>query len=146
MTNQLTAQMNTILANWIVLYMKFHHYHWFIKGKHFFVLHDIFEKLYNEAAINIDELAERLLALDKKPISTLKAALDHSTIEEQNIEQTEQEMVNETIQDIKKMVTELKKGIELAEENNDDVTADLFISMTHNLEKHLWMFKSFLEV
>jgi len=146
MSNQLTAQVNTLIANWMVLYMKLHHFHWFIKGPHFFKLHEFYEKLYNEAAENIDELAERLLSIDKKPISTLKECLTQSTIEEVvSSDQGEEEMINETIRDLKKMVMEAKKGIEYAQENHDDVTADMLISMTKNLDKHIWMLQAFIK-
>lgn len=55
---------NKQIANWTVLYTKLHNYHWYVTGPDFFTLHAKFEELYNEAALHIDELAERLLALE----------------------------------------------------------------------------------
>ncbi|HVH95332.1 MAG TPA: ferritin-like domain-containing protein, partial [Bacillus sp. (in: firmicutes)] len=49
MTQELIHAVNKQVANWTVLYVKLHHYHWFVKGHHFFTLHEKFEELYDEA-------------------------------------------------------------------------------------------------
>lgn len=72
---QLQEAVNKQVANWTVLFTKLHNFHWYVKGHHFFVLHEKFEELYNEAAEYIDDLAERLLALEGSPIATLTEAL-----------------------------------------------------------------------
>ena len=79
-TQSLVDLVNKQVANWTVLFTKLHNFHWYVKGHQFFVLHDKFEELYNEAAIHIDELAERLLALEGKPVGTLKESLELASI------------------------------------------------------------------
>ena len=37
-TNPVTETLNTQVANFSVLYMKLHHYHWYVKGESFFTL------------------------------------------------------------------------------------------------------------
>ena len=37
-----------ILANIHTLHVKLHQYHWYVKGKNFYALHNVFENLYNE--------------------------------------------------------------------------------------------------
>lgn len=49
--------MNTQLSNWFILYSKLHRFHWYVKGPHFFTLHEKFEELYNEAAETADAIA-----------------------------------------------------------------------------------------
>ncbi|MDV2888516.1 ferritin-like domain-containing protein, partial [Alkalihalophilus pseudofirmus] len=58
MENQLVHVLNKQIANWSVLYMKLHNYHWYVKGEQFFTLHVKFEEFYNEAGLHVDELAE----------------------------------------------------------------------------------------
>ena len=53
---QLVQIVNKQVADWTVLYVKLHNYHWNVKGPQFFVLHDKFEELYTEAATYIDDL------------------------------------------------------------------------------------------
>ena len=45
-------------------------------------LHEKFEELYNEASVYVDDLAERILAIEGNPIATLREALEWSVIEE----------------------------------------------------------------
>ncbi|HEY2420731.1 MAG TPA: ferritin-like domain-containing protein, partial [Neobacillus sp.] len=49
MSNQLVSVLNKQIANWTVLYVKLHNYHWYVKGGQFFTLHVKFEEFYNEA-------------------------------------------------------------------------------------------------
>jgi starvation-inducible DNA-binding protein len=144
MSDELHQELNRQVANWTVLYEKFHHYHWYIKGKHFFTLHEKFEELYNEANQYIDDLAERILALGGKPVATLSECLKITTLQEASGNENEDTMVNSVIQDLEKLTTELTSGIELAEKEHDDGTADMFIGICQNLKKHIWMLKSFL--
>ncbi|MBP3039776.1 DNA starvation/stationary phase protection protein [Bacillaceae bacterium Marseille-Q3522] len=141
---EIVNALNQQVANWTVLYMKLHHYHWFVKGKHFFNLHEKFEEFYNEADKNIDELAERILALEGQPVSTLKDCLKVSTIEEAKGYGSAAQMVEEVSKDFKKITGELQKAIDLAEGIEDQATGDMFIGMKKSLEKHIWMLKAYL--
>jgi starvation-inducible DNA-binding protein len=144
MKSELTNAVNQQIANWSVLYIKFHNYHWYVTGPEFFTLHTKFEELYNEAALYIDELAERLLALGDKPVATMAAALEFSSIKEAEGKETAQEMVANIIEDFTTMIKELKAGMELAEAAKDETTGDLLLSIHSALEKHVWMLNSFL--
>lgn len=144
MSSELLQALNKQVANWTVLYMKLHHYHWFVKGERFFTLHEKFEELYDEANEYIDELAERVLILHEKPLSTLNDCLKVSSLEEAQGNETVEQMVQNVINDFETVCNELKEGIELAEKEGDDVTADIFIGMMGSLQKHNWMLKAFL--
>jgi starvation-inducible DNA-binding protein len=141
---QLLDIVNKQIADWIVLYVKLHNYHWYVKGHQFFVLHAKFEELYNEAALYIDELAERLLALNGKPVATMKECLELSSIQEAKDNETDEQMVQQLYQDFLSMLEDLAKGLELAEETNDEATGDMLLGIHKSLEKHNWMLKSFL--
>ena len=132
------------LANWNVLNTKLHNYHWFVKGPHFFTLHAKFEELYNEAGSIIDELAERILMVGGKPVATLKEYLEKTTIKEASSGLSAEEMVQSLVDDFSTVSKELKDGIEVAEQNKDQVTADQLLGIVASLEKHNWMLNSFL--
>jgi starvation-inducible DNA-binding protein len=135
---------NKQVADWTVLYMKLHNYHWYVKGQQFFVLHEKFEELYNEAAGYIDDLAERMLSLNGKPVGTLKECLEISSIKEAEGNESDVQMVESIYQDFNSMLEDLAKGMELAEEVNDEATGDMLLGIHQSLEKHIWMLKSFL--
>lgn len=136
--------LNQQIANWNVLYTKLHRFHWYVKGPHFFTLHVKFEELYEEAAATIDEFAEQLLTIGGSPVSTLKEYLEVATIEESTEKLTAEEMVQAIVKDFEQIIIELKAGMEKAEENNDEVTSDMFLGLIGKLNKHNWMLKSFL--
>ncbi|MDQ0857958.1 Dps family protein [Bacillus sp. V2I10] len=144
MSEKLVQTVNKQVANWTVLYEKLHNYHWFVKGQNFFTLHEKFEELYNEAHVHIDELAERLLALDGAPVATLKECLELSTVSEAEGKETAEQMVKTIYDDFSKVADELKEGMDLADEVGDETTGDMLLAIHQSLEKHNWMLKSFL--
>ncbi|EPZ37698.1 DNA-binding ferritin-like protein [Anoxybacillus ayderensis] len=144
MKEKLIDIVNKQIANWNVLYVKLHNYHWYVKGPQFFTLHTKFEELYNEAALHIDELAERLLALGGKPLATMKEYLAVASVHEAKGNETAEEMVAEIVCDFETMIHELKDGMDYAGEINDETTGDMLLGIHQSLEKHVWMLKSFL--
>ncbi|NNU95627.1 Dps family protein [Anoxybacillus sp. EFIL] len=144
MKEKLIDIVNKQIANWNVLYVKLHNYHWYVKGPQFFTLHTKFEELYNEAALHIDELAERLLALGGKPLATMKEYLAVASVQEAKGNETAEEMVAEIVRDFETMIHELKDGMDYAGEINDETTGDMLLGIHQSLEKHVWMLKSFL--
>lgn len=144
MSNELVQALNLQVANWTVLYVKLHNYHWYIKGRHFFTLHEKFEQLYDEANQNIDELAERILAIGGKPVATVKEYLALATVKDATGTENEEEMVKAVIADFEKLSDELQNGIKIAESTGDDGTADMFIGIKKSLSKHIWMLNAYL--
>ncbi|WP_274361774.1 Dps family protein [Paenibacillus thermotolerans] len=144
MRDQLFAVLNKQIANWTVLYTKLHSYHWYVKGQQFFTLHAKFEELYNEAALHIDELAERLLALGGKPVATMAGSLKLASVQEASGEESAEGMVSAVADDFRMLLGELKLGMELADAAGDETTGDLLLGIYSGLEKHVWMLNSFL--
>jgi starvation-inducible DNA-binding protein len=55
--------LSRLLADTYVLYLKTHNFHWNVTGPMFNTLHLMFEQHYNEAALAVDLVAERIRAL-----------------------------------------------------------------------------------
>jgi starvation-inducible DNA-binding protein len=144
MSKEITQLVNKQVANWSVLFTKLHNYHWFVKGPEFFTLHEKFEELYNEAATHIDELAERLLAIEGKPVGTMKEILEISTIHEAEGGESAEQMVKNIANDFSTLIEELKEGMEVAETAGDETTGDMLLAIHQSVEKHNWMLHAFL--
>ncbi|MBN8250770.1 DNA starvation/stationary phase protection protein [Priestia flexa] len=144
MSKELTTIVNKQVANFSVMYIKLHNYHWYVKGEQFFTLHEKFEELYTETATVIDDLAERLLALGGSPVATMKEILEMSSIEEAHGNETAKDMVSELVKDFTTLTTELKQGMDVAGEVDDETTGDMLLAIHQSLEKHMWMLNSFL--
>nr|WP_040713699.1 DNA starvation/stationary phase protection protein [Paenibacillus curdlanolyticus] len=138
------AALNSQLADWSVLYVKLHDYHWHVKGPNFYTLHAKFEELYTEAAAFVDEVAERILALGGKPTSTMKKYLEQSAIAEAAGNEDATGMVRTLASDLSGIADRLQQGVEAAEAASDGPTADLLVTKREAVQKHLWMLKAFL--
>lgn len=143
-TTPIVTFLNKQVATCTVLNTKLYNYHWNVKGESFFDLHVKFEELYKENAFNLDTIAERILALRGKPIGTIKEALALSSIKEASGDETAKEMVQQLVKDFETISKELTEGIENSEENKDQPTADLLVTIRESLEKHTWMLNAYL--
>ncbi|ELL5578975.1 TPA: DNA starvation/stationary phase protection protein [Staphylococcus aureus] len=146
MSNQqdVVKELNQQVANWTVAYTKLHNFHWYVKGPNFFSLHVKFEELYNEASQYVDELAERILAVGGNPVGILTECLEQSIVKEAAKGYSAEQMVEELSQDFTNISKQLENAIEIAGNAGDDVSEDMFIGMQTSVDKHNWMFKSYL--
>lgn len=136
--------LNQLLSNYFVMYVKLHRYHWYIQGKHFFQLHDKFEEMYQMFASDLDELAERILAISGQPLATMAKYIKESTIVEANADNTEEEMVEQLIKDYQQIISEISgDGLEYASTLSDEPTTDLLITFQTQLEKYVWMLNAY---
>ncbi|WP_058309142.1 Dps family protein [Gracilibacillus massiliensis] len=140
-----TKILNNQIANLNVMYVKLHHYHWYVTGEQFFTLHNKFEELFGEAAIHIDELAERSLALGEKPVATMSGYLELASVQEAKGDESARSMVEIVSNDYAQIISELKQGMLAAESVNDETTGDILLAIHSSLEKHVWMLNAFLE-
>ncbi|MFL0373270.1 Dps family protein [Paenibacillus amylolyticus] len=144
-TDQSVEQvLNRQVANLNVLYVKIHNYHWYVKGPNFFTLHVKFEEFYNEVTVQMDEIAERILTLKGSPAATMKEYLELSSIQEAAGGEDAKTMVQNLIEDFATLSNEYQEGIEVADAAEDQPTSDMLTGFKADLEKHMWMLRSFL--
>ncbi|MNB97383.1 General stress protein 20U [compost metagenome] len=103
-----------------------------------------FEELYTEAALHLDNLAERLLALGGTPVATLHGIIETATVKDALGNESATEMVRTLVADFGIIVNELKEGMSIANREDDESTGDMFLAIHYSLEKHVWMLKSYL--
>ena len=139
-----TTELNKLVANLTVLYTKLHSFHWYVRGRNFYTLHEVFENYYNYTAESLDEAAERLLAIGGRPVSTLKGVLEIATIKEASEQETTSEMVSAVFQDFKSLINDLTHLMEVAEDEGDQGTSDFALGLKTQLEKNDWMLKAYL--
>lgn len=142
---RLIDNLNREVANLGVLYTKLHNYHWYVDGVKFFELHAKFEQLYDEVTEHFDAVAERVLMLGGSPFATLKEFLANATIKEADVKIDGKQMVVELLKDFELLQKEISETIKIAQELEDEVTVDLLIGMLSSLQKHVWMFKTYLK-
>jgi starvation-inducible DNA-binding protein len=136
--------LNQLLINYQVHYQNLRIFHWNVKGPMFFVLHEKFEELYTEAAIKIDDVAERILALDGIPKGSLKNILDNAQIKSEEEVMEAANMVASIVTSNHILIDNLNTVLSSAQDENDEGTLDLFTSYISELEKQNWMLKAYL--
>lgn len=137
--SNVVIELNQLLADYHLYYQNLRNFHWNIVGENFFELHGKFEELYVDARTKIDEIAERILTLRFHPMSNYSDYLKQSSIEEQNIELTDSEMVTKILNNHQILISQLRKVVATAEQADDEGTLDMAGAYIRELEKNSWM-------
>src|SRR5512134_1663185 len=74
--------LSRLLADTYTLYLKTHNFHWNVTGPMFQTLHLMFETQYNELALAVDLVAERIRALGSPAPGTYAEFVKLSSIRE----------------------------------------------------------------
>lgn len=136
--------LNQLLIDYQVHYQNLRLFHWNVKGPFFFVLHDKFEELYLEAAEKIDEVAERILALDGSPKASLNSITSQSAIPSEDEVVDANDMVRAILNANEVLAKDVHQVLSSAGAVEDEGTLDIFTGYIRELEKQNWMMKSFL--
>lgn len=143
--------LNNLLSDHFVLLAKTWNYHWNVKGESFHSYHVFMEELYNGLIQDIDEIAERIRALDERPIGSLQGYLEHYRIKEHCESAPLPEakrMLAILSEDNDTLIREIRKDIEqLGKEaaTDDAGTANFLEDMIERKEKTAWMIRAYLE-
>ncbi len=145
-TNAVVEGLQTLLADSYALMGQTHLAHWNVEGPDFFQLHIAFQAQYEELFTAIDEVAERLRALDVLAPGGLKTLASATRIEELAVEVTPaKDFVAHLIDAHEILVANAMVLRESAGEANDLETQDLVIGRIQTHQKTLWMLRSFLK-
>jgi starvation-inducible DNA-binding protein len=136
--------LNEILSNYQVFYQNLRGFHWNLLGHHFFSLHVKFEELYNEAQLNIDEIAERILTLGKTPLHTYEDYLNNSTVKVHKNISNEKKSVESIIQDYSILIQKERETLSVADDAKDEGTTDMLAGFIKVQEKTVWMLSAWL--
>ncbi len=120
--------------------------HWTLKGETFLPVHQFFDTLQAELHEFIDILAERQMQLGGTIYGTLRVAAGTSTLPEYPLDLVK---VKDHVQAICKVLSayaELcRTNIRVCQDLGDDVTSEIFVTITRALDKQLWLLESNLE-
>jgi starvation-inducible DNA-binding protein len=140
--NKVVEELELVLASSYALMLKTQNYHWNVVGENFKPLHELFQMQYEELFAAIDEVAERIRTLGPKVEGSFDnfSKINKAKKADKNLEA--RKMVADLIVDNEALVKILKEGIKVAQAQEDEGTADLFIRRTQVHEKALWMLQS----
>ena len=142
---RLSDALEKALADSYALFLKTQNYHWNIVGPEFNDLHDMFQKQYEAAFEEIDELAERIRQLGFKVEGTFSRFKDVSSIKDGNKDNTAMEMVKDLKESHEEIISTMREVAKIAMEEKDFATVDFMSDTLQDHEKTLWMLNALLQ-
>ena len=137
---EIVKNLNEFLCDLEVMNIKLQNYHWNVNGKGFFITHEKLEEYYDEIRVEIDEIAEHILALGYQPLGTMQDFMKNSQIQEAKNEKIKTiPIVKNVIQDFEMLKQKAIIIIEEAEKQSDYATSALMDNYLANYSKKLWM-------
>jgi starvation-inducible DNA-binding protein len=137
--------LSRLLADTYTLYLKTHNYHWNVTGPMFQTLHLMFETQYNELALAVDLIAERIRALGSPAPGTYRQFAALSSVPEDSDSPNAKEMIVRLVQGQEAVVRTARSIFPAVEVARDEPTADLLTQRMQVHEKTAWMLRSLLE-
>ena len=141
----IAAGLSKLLADSYTLYLKTHNFHWNVTGPMFQTLHLMFETQYNELALAVDLIAERIRALGHVAPGTYAQYAKLSSIGESPVVPKATDMVRQLVDGQEAVVRTARSVFPAAERAADQVTMDLLTQRMQVHEKTAWMLRSLLE-
>ena len=151
--NPVAAALQDVLASTYTAYLLTHNYHWNIEGRDFYSLHKLLDDQYNELFAAVDEIAERIRALDayampgglsefNEPANRYPSPIDGRS---GNAESVSREMLAQLVEVNEEAIKAAQKAKRIAEKAEDDESVDLTVSRITAHQKAVWMLKSSLK-
>jgi starvation-inducible DNA-binding protein len=141
----LTDSLNQVLADSYALMSLTHLAHWNVEGAGFFALHTAFQTQYEELFTAVDEIAERVRALNAYAIGGLGKLAQAAQMKEFVSPLAQEDYVKLLIAANEKLLADAATARDLAGKANDAESQDLMIGRITLHQKTAWMLKSFLK-
>ncbi|MFO7851656.1 MAG: Dps family protein [Bacteroidota bacterium] len=139
---ELEKKLNELLSDYQMYYQNLRAFHWLIKGQQFHQLHEKFEEYYDEAADDIDEVAERILMIGGKPLHSFEDYMKNSSIKAEKDLEKASEIIPKVISNLESLLGSFREIVEVAGESDDEGTVALMGDFISAAEKKLWMLNS----
>lgn len=135
-----------LLSDTYTVYLKTHKYHWNVTGPMFQTLHLMFEQQYNDLALAVDEIAERIRVLGVKAPGSYKEFTEFSSVkEDSSLDTPAKEMIANLLADHEQIVLTAKNILPALDGANDEGTNSLLGARIEYHEKTAWMLSSLID-
>ncbi|NVY96069.1 DNA starvation/stationary phase protection protein [Lactobacillus sp. DCY120] len=145
---QTRGQLNQLIADLTQLHTNLHQIHWYMRGEQFFRLHPLMDDYMDQVSEQIDEIAERLIALGGSPYATTHEFLENSGLPDEKIQFgqfTLTELMNRLVKQYQYLRDQFQKGIEICDQDQDLPTQDMLNGFKSDTDKIIWMLSAYLD-
>jgi starvation-inducible DNA-binding protein len=143
-TKNVADELNKLLADEFVLYIKTLKFHWNIEGRDFHALHLFLEEQYNELQTIIDEVAERIRKIGHFANGSMNQYLADSSLKEHKETATiTEDMISELVNDQETMIRNMRELVDDFDQKYDDIgSSDFITGVMKKHEKMAWMLRA----
>ncbi len=141
----IASGLSKLLADTYTLYLQTHNFHWNVTGPMFQTLHLMFETQYNELALAVDLIAERIRALGYRAPATYDEFTKLSSLKEVGGTPKAEEMIRILVDGQEAVVRTARSVFPVVDGASDEPSADLLTQRMQVHEKTAWMLRSLLE-
>ncbi len=139
---QVAEGLKNLLADSYTLYLQTHNFHWNVTGPQFHQLHLMFEEHYTELAIAVDDIAERIRALDVVAPGTYREFSKLTSIQEVDGVPEAVKMIALLTLGHEQVVRTCRKALGAAQAANDESSTALISDRMRVHEKTAWMLRA----
>lgn len=139
---EITLALKHLLANTYSLYLQTHNFHWNVTGPCFRQHHLMYEELYTELAVAVDDIAERIRTLGEAAPGTYKSFTQLSSIKEIEGVPEANKMLEILILSQQEVIKTCRQVLNLSQAADDESTAALASDRMRIHEKTIWMLSS----
>lgn len=139
---QMIALLNAHLADALDLYSQTKQAHWNLKGIHFQELHELFDELAGSVLVYVDDIAERATALGGTALGTARMSAASSRLPEMPFLVDGRDFVGALVDRYGQFANSTRAAIDTAANAGDQNTADLFTTISREMDKHLWFLEA----
>ncbi len=137
--------LSRLLSDTYTLYLTTHNFHWNVTGPMFNTLHLMFEQQYDELALAVDAIAERIRALGFPAPGTYTEFQKLGSLKEPEGTLSAKDMIKHLVLGQEAVVKTARSILPAAGKASDEPTADLLTQRMQVHEKTAWMLRSLLE-
>ncbi|RRG08202.1 MAG: DNA starvation/stationary phase protection protein [Lactobacillus sp.] len=141
------AQLNQLIADLSQLQTNIQQIHWYMRGPEFFKLHPKMDDFNDTLADQLDEVAERLIALGGSPYATTHEFIDHTGLPDEKVTWQQYELpdyMHRLDDQFKYLAGQYQLGMDAADEERDFPTQDMLNGFKSEIDKNIWMVSAFL--
>ena len=135
----ITAELNVLLADVFALYLKTKNFHWHVSGPHFRDYHLLLDEQAEQIFAMTDDIAERVRKIGGTTIRSIGHVARLKHVADNDAEYVEPlDMIGELREDNQALIARMIEVHDLCEEANDVATASLLENWVDQAQRRVW--------
>ena len=138
-TRDISAALNTLLADMLALYLKTKNFHWHVSGPHFRDYHLLLDEQADQIFATTDPIAERVRKIGGTTLRSTGHVARLQRIADNDADYvTPLDMLAELRDDNKQLAANMRETHDLCDEHGDVATASLLEVWIDEAERRVW--------